>query len=125
MARRGFTPGGGSPRSSQVQRPEADGRVVYYQRSYPLRASFLRSAQQRSCAFAWLQVHAIGRKFCAVKLLTRKTAVPRITPVWDLDLIRFWIPPRGLAGAIRLFIVCSGPPGSRFTARLAAEIAAL
>jgi len=36
MARRGFTPGGGSARSSQVQRPEPDACVVYYQHAYPL-----------------------------------------------------------------------------------------
>src|SRR5471030_707819 len=88
MARRGFTPGGGSARSSLVQRPEPDACVVYYQHPYPLKASFLHLAQQRHSAFASPHVHAIGRKFCAVKPLTRKTAVPRITPVRDLDLSR-------------------------------------
>ncbi len=129
MARRGFTPGGGSPRSSQVQRPGPDAGVVYYQHPYPLKASFLHSAQQRRCAFASRHIHAIGRKFCAVKPLTRKTAVPQITPVRDLNLIPLWIPPPGLAGVIRLFVNCSGPAGfwfaARFTARFTAEIAAL
>src|SRR5471030_2717935 len=128
MARRGFTPGGGSARSSQVQRPEPDACVVYYQHAYPLKASF------ESVIFAFGATKALC--LCIATRPCDWTQVLR-SQAFDTEncraadhtgsgpgLVPLWIPQPGLAGVIRLFVVCSGPAGFWFTARFAARFAA-
>jgi hypothetical protein len=59
--------------------PKASSSVVDYQHPYSLKASFLHLSQQRRCACTSQMAHAILIRFQAVKLLTRKTAVSRVT----------------------------------------------
>ena len=63
MARGGYPPVGGSAWLSKVQRPESDQRVVYYQHSDLLEASFLQRAQQTRSSFLLRHSVIIRRSF--------------------------------------------------------------
>ena len=119
MARRGFTPGGGSARSSQVERPEADACVVYYQHPYPF----------ESVIFAFDATKALG-----LSIATGPCDWTQVSASQAFDTKNYRVPdhagsgpgldpalaPAARPGVIRLFVVCSGPAGSGFAARFAA-----
>lgn len=124
MARRGFTPGRGPARSSQDQRPELNACVVYYQHPPHWKSVIFAFGATKALCLSFMTGPCDWTQVSRIQAFYKKTAVPRITPVRDLDLIPFWIPQPGLAGVIRLFVVCSRPAEFQFVARFTAEIAA-
>src|SRR3978361_2114080 len=93
--------------------PKASSSVVDYQHPYSLKASFLHLSQQRRCACTSQMAHAILIRFQAVKLLTRKTAVSRVTGhgsrVTGIAQVRNWVSHLILLPVSPvLFVVCRG-----------------
>jgi hypothetical protein len=109
MAGRGFTPDGRPAQPNSVRHPRREFvRCVLPTPLLVERVIFASGATK-----ALRLPNATGpcdlMKFRAVKLLTRKTAVSPITPVWDLIALLF-------PGSPALFVVCRGLVGSRFAA---------
>lgn len=124
MVRRGFTPGGGAARSSQVQRPEADPCVVYYQHPYPFESVILAFDATKALGLSiatgpcdWTQVSG-SQAFDTENYRVEDHAGSG--PGLDPALV-----PAARLGVIRLFVVCSGSAGSWFAAWFASRFAAL